>query len=137
MSAVSSINPGIASLSQLLSNTGSATVNSALSAPAVQSALQNASPGDIVQLSTQALQLQETTSLFGGPASSSTPAAPDSLLLQALNSSLTGSTNAGSTAGSLAAASTAATATATLALEQVSDLFGTNSASNGSLSILG
>jgi hypothetical protein len=142
MSAVSSVNPGVASLSQLLSNTGSATVTSALSTPAVQSALKNASTGDLVQLSDQALQLQETNSLFSNPASSSTAATPDSLLLQALNSSLAGSTNAGSTAGStaasLAAASTSATATATLALEQVSDLFGTNSGSgNEPLSILG
>jgi len=141
MSTVSSVNPGVADLIQLLSSTGSATVTSALSTKAVQDALQNASAGDIVQLSDQALQLQETASLFGIAAASSTVATPESLLLQALNSSLTGSTDAGSTPASLAAASsTAATATATLALEQVSQLFGTNSGSgtgNGSLSILG
>jgi len=134
MSAVSAANPGIASLSQLLSSAGSATLTSALSTPAVQSALQNAPAGDIVRLSDQALQLQEAASLFGLPASSSTAATPDSLLFQALNSSLTGATNSGSTSAS----TTAATANAASALQQVSELFGTNSSSgNGSLSILG
>jgi hypothetical protein len=138
MSAVSAANPGIANLSQLLSSAGSATLNSALSTPAVQSALQNAPAGDIVQLSDQALQLQEAANLFGVPASSSTTSTPDSLLLQALNSSLTGSTNAGPTTSGSTAASTAATANAASALQQVSELFGTNSSSgNGSLSILG
>lgn len=146
MSAVSSVNPGITGLSELLSSAGSATVSSALSTTAVQSALQDAPTGDIVQLSDQALRLQEAGSLFGLPSSSSSTASPESLLLQALNSSLTASTHAGSTAASSAAASstsaqsTAATAIAVSALEQVSELFGTNTglgAGNASLSFLG
>lgn len=43
------------------------TLFSALSAPKVQAALQNASSGDLVHLSDEALQLQETNGLFGNP----------------------------------------------------------------------
>jgi len=100
MSAVTSVNPGIADLSQLLSNTGSASISSALSTPSVQSALQNASPVDVATLSQEAVELQEANGLFGSPASSTTAAASSSLLLQALNSSITGSTPATSSANS-------------------------------------
>ena len=131
MSAVTSVNPGIADLSHLLSSTGSASISSALSSPTVQSALKSAPPGDLVQLSRQAVQLQEVGSLFGSSGTSGTAVTPQTLLLQALNSAITGSTTAGSTASK----STAATATATAALEQVSELLGTNS-SSGSLSFL-
>ena len=86
------MNPGIADLSQLLSSTGSASISSALSSPKVQSALQTAPPGDIVQLSRQAVQLQEVSGLFGNSGSSQTAATPQALLLQALNSAITGST---------------------------------------------
>src|SRR5579863_1109656 len=120
MSAVNSVNPGIADLFQLLSNTGSASVSSPLSSPALQSALQNASPSDVVQLSLQALQLQDVSSLFGSPGSSQTAVTADNLLLQALNSSISGSTTTGSTASP----STAATEAAASALEQASSLFG-------------
>jgi hypothetical protein len=92
MSAVTSVNPGIADLSQLLSSTGSASISSALSTPSVQSALQNAPPVDIATLSQEAVQLQEANGLFGTPASSHTAATPGSLLLEALNSAVTGST---------------------------------------------
>src|ERR1019366_1837257 len=132
MSAVTSVKPGIADLSQLLSSTGSASISSALSSAKVQSALQTASPGDLVQLSRQALQLQEASGLFGSPGSSQTAATPETLLLQALNSAITGSTTSGSTASS----STIATAIATSALQQVSELLGTNS-SSGTVSFLG
>jgi hypothetical protein len=43
------------------------TLFSALSAPKVQSALQNASSGDLVHLSDEALQLQQANGLFGDP----------------------------------------------------------------------
>lgn len=128
MSAVTSANSGFADLSLLLSSTGSASISSALSSPTVQSALKSAPPGDLVQLSQQALQLQEVSGLFA----SSTP---QTLLFQALNSAITGSAVTGSTSGSTASTSTAATATAISALEQASALLGTNS-SSGSLSFL-
>src|SRR5580692_1236108 len=94
MSAVTSVNPGIADLSQLLSSTGSASISSALSTPSVQSALQNASPVDVATLSQEAVELQEANGLFGSPGSTQTAATPSSLVLQALNSSISGSTTA-------------------------------------------
>ncbi|HEX4138577.1 MAG TPA: hypothetical protein VHY84_28460 [Bryobacteraceae bacterium] len=140
VSTVSSVNPGFADLSQLLSSTGSATVTSALFTPAVQSALQNASPTDLVQLSAQALQLQAVGGLFANTDSSSTEATPESLLFQALSSSLTQSTNAGSSGSGTTAASSSessADATAALALQQAYGLFGNNSSSGPSVSFLG
>jgi hypothetical protein len=127
MSAVTSVNPGIADLSQLLSSTGSASISSALSTPSVQSALQNASPVDIASLSQEAVQLQEANGLFGSPNASQTAATPSSLLLQALSSAITGSTTSGSTVSTSAA-------------NPVSELFGTTATSAsgyGSISLLG
>jgi hypothetical protein len=85
----------------------------------VQSALQNASPGDIVQLSARALQLQEADGLFGSAESTQTAV---SIVQQALNSSKSSSTTIGATTSS----STAATALAASQLEEVTGLFGTN-----------
>ncbi len=90
MSSISSVNPGVAGLLQTLSNTGSTAVNSVLTLPAVQTAIENASPEDLVQLSFEAQQLQETAGLFGTTDASQTPVDPGTLLLQALSSSLSG-----------------------------------------------
>jgi hypothetical protein len=72
MGSTSSVNPGVADVLQILSSAGSASLSSALSSPSVESALDSASPGDIVHLSKQALQLQEAGILFGSPAASQT-----------------------------------------------------------------
>ena len=64
MGTVASTSAGIADLLQTLSNAGS-PLASTLSSPALKSALQNGSPADIVKLSDEALQLQETEGLFG------------------------------------------------------------------------
>ncbi|MGA2712084.1 MAG: hypothetical protein ABSG41_03180 [Bryobacteraceae bacterium] len=140
MSSIASVNPGVSGLLQTLSSAGSTPASSVLSSPKVESALQNASPGDIAQLSAEALQLQEANGLFGSPDSSQTAA---SIILQALNSSLSGSTtNSAPAPGSTALSSTAATAAAASELEQVSGLLGTNSnaagtgAGNGGVSVL-
>jgi hypothetical protein len=73
MSAISPVNPGVGAVYQLVS-AAPGPISSALASPAVQDALNNASPQDIVDLSLGALQLQETDNLFGGdltnPASS-------------------------------------------------------------------
>lgn len=68
MSAVSPLNPGVAAVYQLVS-AAPAPVSAALASPAVQDALQNAAPQDIVDLSLEALQLQEAGNLFGGDTS--------------------------------------------------------------------
>jgi len=110
MSTSISANPGFSYLTQLLTNSGSAAATSALSAlstPSVESALQKAPSGDVVQLSQQALQLQEAVGLFSG-ASSLLPTAttPANLLTQAVDSSVTGSTTAGAASPTAAASTT-------------------------------
>ena len=55
-------------------------LSSFLAAPNVQAALEKASPGDLVQLSDQALQLQQVGLLFGSPdGTPSSPSPADSL----------------------------------------------------------
>ncbi|HTX40070.1 MAG TPA: hypothetical protein VME43_33855 [Bryobacteraceae bacterium] len=56
-----SMNPGVSDLLQTLSNLNSPV----LSSPAVVSALENASPSDIVQLSAEASQLEGVDAMFG------------------------------------------------------------------------
>ncbi len=68
MGAISSTNPGLTDLLQTLSNVDPTV----LSSPAVTSALENASPSDIVQLSDAAVQLQNVEAMFGNPSASST-----------------------------------------------------------------
>jgi hypothetical protein len=69
---VSSVtNPGLADVLSILSNSASPALSSLLSSSKVQSALQNASPADLVELSDQALQLQTVDSLFGAPSAAS------------------------------------------------------------------
>jgi hypothetical protein len=69
MTPVSSNSSGVADLLQTFSGTGasasSSALSSALASTQVQTALQKASPGDIVQLSEQAVQLQQVAGLFG------------------------------------------------------------------------
>lgn len=117
MGPVSATNSNLSKLLQTLSGE-SPELSSLLSSPSMQSALEKASPGDLVQLSDQAMQLQQVGLLFGntdstqaggfsqtpdslfsilGPANSN--ASPDPLM-QALESSLglPGSNNPASTA---------------------------------------
>jgi hypothetical protein len=60
-SVSSSSNAVLTNLLQTLSNAGSPLASS----PTVLSALQNASPGDLVQLSTAATQLESVDAIFG------------------------------------------------------------------------
>jgi hypothetical protein len=64
MSSVAAPNPGIASLLQFLAGAESPLVSSVTSSSPVQSALENASPADLIQLSAQALQFQQVEGLF-------------------------------------------------------------------------
>ena len=88
MSSVSAVNPGIADLLRTFSS-GSSPVSPALSSTAVQSALEIASPSDLVQLSAQALQLHQVGGLFGSSQSPQTATDPGTVLLQALESEST------------------------------------------------
>jgi hypothetical protein len=140
MSAIGSVNPGVADLFNWLASTGATSVTSGLSSPSVQTALQSSSPSDLVQLSQQALQLQQAGSLFGSSDATQTSATPESLLLQALTSSIAGSPVNGSATPGSESTSTAAATTSALALEQAYQLFGTNSNSgtgSGSYSFVG
>jgi len=64
-------NPGISNLAQILSNAGSSLASAAITSPTVQADLQNAPTSDLVQLSEQAVQLQQAEVLFGGGSVSS------------------------------------------------------------------
>jgi hypothetical protein len=72
MSSVPAANPGVTNVLQFLSSAASPLVSSLTSSATVQSALENASPADLIQLSAQALKFQEAEGLF----SPSTTAAP-------------------------------------------------------------
>jgi hypothetical protein len=79
MSSVPAANPGAtnsgaSSVLQFLSSAASPLVSSLTSSASVQSALENASPADLIQLSAQALKFQEAEGLFS-PSTTATPSA--------------------------------------------------------------
>ena len=137
MGTVSSVNPGLSTLLQTLSNSGSSVLSSVLSSPTVASALQKAPPGDVAQLSDQALQLQEVDALFGSPSTSTTPTTLFSSLLpqnsslgptnllQALEQSLA-SPNSSTTSDATAQANQEAALQSVLQAQQTQALFGVN-----------
>ncbi len=93
MGSVASTNPGLADLMQTLTS-ASSPLSSELSSPAMQSALEKAPAGDIVQISNEAMELQEVGTLFGNPNQTSSAIDPSSILA-ALYPSSSDSTNAG------------------------------------------
>jgi hypothetical protein len=158
-SAASTNASGMADVIQFLSNSGSPLLSAGLSSSQVQSILQNASPSDVVQLSDQAMQLQEMDNLFGSPDASQTaglfsspsPTSSSSTLDNIL-ASLTGSSTAAtpsSSAGSASSASDSSTSSlatqmasyqSELQTEALQAMFGTdpNSGTSGtSLDVLG
>jgi hypothetical protein len=140
MGSVSSTSSNLSNLLQSL-GAESPALASLLSTSKMQSALEKASPGDLVQLSDQAMQLQQVGLLFGGtdgtqsnafnPASdslfsilgpASSNASPDPLI-QALESSLgiagaNGATSSSSTANSIASSNSS------LRAQELESLFG-------------
>jgi hypothetical protein len=92
MGSIASVNPGVADVLQTLSGVATGALSSALSTSSVQAALQAGPASDVVQLSQLAQQLVEANGLFGNSATSPTATDPATLLLQAVTSSLTGST---------------------------------------------
>jgi hypothetical protein len=86
---VSTTSSVVSNLLQSLS-ADSPALSTAFSSSNVQSALQNASPTDIVQLSDDAVKFQEASVLFGNPAGSSTPTAESAsdTILQSMESAL-------------------------------------------------
>lgn len=109
MGSVSSMNPGLTQLFQTLSNVNSPV----LSSPAMVTALQSASPNDIVQLSLAANQLEDVDAIFGiSNGSSNTLDTSMNNLLAALEPSMTGAATPGSgTSPTTAAPASTATTT--------------------------
>lgn len=68
VSTTASVNPALASLIQTLSNVGSPV----LSCPQAMSALEKASPSDIVQISAAATELETANAMFGSAGLSAT-----------------------------------------------------------------
>jgi hypothetical protein len=93
ISSASSANSWVTDLVKTLSAS-----NSALASPSVASAIESASPEDLVQLSSAAQNFQEAGVLFAPSAPEQTVSDPGSLLLQAVNSSVLGTTARASTA---------------------------------------
>jgi hypothetical protein len=91
MGSVNSISPVLANLLQTLSDVNSPV----LSSPNAVSALENASPADIINLSAAATQLQGVDILFGGSGAAPENTATDmSSMLANLEASLTDSSPA-------------------------------------------
>ena len=126
MGSVGSVNPGVGDLLQALYNNNS-SLSPVLSSPSVESALQSASPADLVQLSAQALQLQQTGELFGSYDPASQISGPGGALLQALEEQ----DSAGQAASS---ANLSAASQTNPALTEADDLFGSG---NSTISLLG
>jgi len=148
MASVASVNPGVGTLLQTFSRAGSSALSSALSSSTVQSALNNAAPVDIVQLSDEAVQLQQTSSLFGDGGTSSSATDPGTQLLQSVGQQDAANQVIDSGSGSAAAATTSSAAspsTYTAANQTPSEavasyLFGsgyTDASGNTTLSYLG
>ena len=146
MSSVSVVPSGVSDLLQTFIKSGSSPVSPTLSSASVQSALAIASPGDLVQLSQQALQLQTVAGLFAssGASGGSDAATTDPLtaLLQTLekqtqsdqvsnpssNQGTTGSDSTSPSATPLSTAATIAAANQVLAQQEAFALLGTNTA---------
>lgn len=120
MGSVASTNAGLTDLLQNLTSSSS-PLASEFSSPTMQSALESAPPGDIVQLSNEAIQLQEVGTLFGDPTQTSSSIDPSSILAALYPSSSTtastlvvppASTAATSSTSSTSAASTSSTSLA-------------------------
>src|ERR1700733_14088440 len=92
---IASTNNGLADLLQTLTNENSPLLPT-LSSPAVEAALEKAPATDIVEISAQAVQLQDADALFG---ISNTPTTPTDSLYAALESP--GSNGAAATPASL------------------------------------
>jgi hypothetical protein len=110
----------VTNLVQSLTGGGSPQLAATLSTPAVQTAIQNAPTSDLVDLSSQALKLQETDLLFGDE--SANPSAADTATLaatlyplSALLAAADAAANKAPASGASATSPTATSSTASLA----------------------
>jgi len=112
----------VSDLVQSLTGAGAPQLAATLSASAVQAALQNASTGDLVDLSSQALKLQETGQLFGSESTAET--ATLASILYPLASLLAKANSSPSPAATLPAGSLANQLESDLQAEEMQSLFG-------------
>jgi hypothetical protein len=127
MGSVSSASSVLSSLIQTL-GTESPTLSSVFSSPNVQSALQKASPEDVVQLSDDAVQFQEASLLFGNATVTPTSDDASDSILQSLQSSLAIQSGvASSTAAGITAPATDSQA------QDLASLFGTTTTTSPTL----
>ena len=113
----------ISNLVQSLTGAGSPQLAATLSSPAVQTAIENAPTSDLVDLSSQALKLQETGLLFGNESTAET--ATLASILYPLASLLAAADSTARTAaesGASGPSPTATSPTASLANQLQSDL---------------
>lgn len=123
MGFVSSTSSVLTNLIQTL-DAESPTLSSVFSSPNVQSALQKASPTDIVQLSDDAVQFQEASLLFGDTTETPTSESNSDSILQSLESSFAIQSGvASSTAGTTTPASDSQA-------QDLASLFGTTTTTN-------
>jgi hypothetical protein len=144
MGSVGSSSSSLSNLLQTLT-TESPELSSILSQPNVQAQLAKDTPGDLVQLSDQALQLQQVSLLFGG--TSSSQAASDSLFSEissgspdaAANSILQtlGSSLASQASGAAPASTSPAETAASTQAQQLESLFGITPSVDPTLNTLG
>ena len=73
-------NPGFSNLGQILANSGAWLASAALLSPSAQTDLQNGALGDLVQMSEQALQLQDSAGSLATSASAASASLLSSLL---------------------------------------------------------
>jgi hypothetical protein len=123
----------VSDLVQSLTGAGSPQLAATLSTPAVQAALQNAPTSDLVNLSSQALKLQETGQLFGSEGTTET-ATLASILYPLASLLAKANSTAGTAAGSGTSSSNPASALSSTSLanqlqsdlqaEEMQSLFG-------------
>jgi len=135
MGSVNSPSSNLSNLLQTLS-AESPVLSSVLSAPGVQTALAKQPAGDLVQLSDEAVKMQEASLLFASPA---TPVSASDSILQALQSSLTNEAEAAG--ASVPATSSLANQTTSIAstsqAQELAALFGTGSTVDPFFNIVG
>jgi hypothetical protein len=131
MGSVATSGFSLSNLLQNLTSSGSSQLSAVLSSPSVQTALQ-ASPSDAVALSDQALQLQETSLLFGNSTPPQTATIPSSLdpltsILDAVDPTASSSTTPSTTTSTASLANQLSGYQSDLQSEEMQTLFGITS----------
>ena len=120
MGSVSSTNPGVADLLQTLSKVGSPLASSSKDV----SALEKASPADLVQLSTAAMQLENVDTLFGGTTGANAGGTSGTSLEDVLAQAAESSTSSGASSSITSSTSSTATTAEQMQSAEIQSLLG-------------